>query len=83
MVAVEHLRGREAVFLHARIVLLFRLGQVHLQLQAVVDGVLRQRVPELIRRGIFGMDGGFLWVLFAAANAAIVIDCAIFGLWSS
>ena len=30
MVAVEHLRRREAVFLHARIVFLFCLGQVHL-----------------------------------------------------
>ena len=67
MMAVEHLRGRQTVFLHARVVFLLRLGQVHLQLQAVVDGILRQRVPELIRRGIFGMDGGFNF------NAAIVI----------
>ena len=30
MMAVEHLRGRQTVFLHARVVFLFCLGQVHL-----------------------------------------------------
>ena len=67
MVAVEHLRGREAVLLHALVVLLLRLGQMDLQLQAVVDGVFRQRVPELIGRGIFGVDRGL------DLNAAVVI----------
>ena len=45
---------------------------MYLQLQAVVDGILRQRVPELIRRGILGVDGGLDF------DAAVVIVVPFF-----
>ena len=75
MMAVEHLRGRQAVFLHARVMLLFRLGQVYLQLQAVVDGILGQRVPELIRRGILGVDGGLDFNAAVIIVVPLVLEC--------
>ena len=67
MMAVEQLRGREAVFFDALVMLALRLGEVHLHAELFVDGKLGQRVPQLIGRGILGVDGGFNF------DAAVVI----------
>ena len=47
--------------------LALRLGEVHLHAELFVDGKLGQRVPQLIGRGILGVDGGFNF------DAAVVI----------
>ena len=67
MMAVEQLRGREAVFFDALVMLALRLGEVHLHAELFIDGKLGQRVPQLIGRGILGVDGGFNF------DAAVVI----------
>ena len=72
MVAVKKLRGREPVFFHALVVLLFRLRQVELQTEMVVDSVLRQRVPELIGGRVLRVDGRF------DLNAPVIVAVPLF-----
>ena len=57
MMAVEQLRGRQPVFFDALVMLALRLGEVHLHAELFIDGKLAQRVPQLIGRCIFRVDG--------------------------
>ena len=59
VVAVEHLRGRQPVALLARLVLGFRLGQVDVHPDTLVDRVFAQSVPSAVIRGVFAVNGGF------------------------
>jgi len=69
VMAVQNLRGREAVFLHALVVLALRLGQVHVHVQAVIERVFTQGVPELVGRGVLRVDGA---LDFDAAAVVVV-----------
>lgn len=72
MVAVEHLRGCQAVSLEALFVLSLCLGQVDVHTGLLVDGKFAQRVPKAVVRGIFAVHGGL------DADAAVVIAVPLF-----
>ena len=72
MVAVEHLRGCQAVSLEALLMLSLCLGQVDVHTGLLVDGKFAQRVPKAVVRGILAVHGGL------DADAAVVIAVPLF-----